>query len=175
MLNFGDQIANELFSPCSTASTMTWSIQWQEAGYGPWHKVGYYVPGDPMSVTWIVGGRNSGLGSSATFIAPSVFGLAVYSGDTRSNTGGTVYYSQSTLNPGGLDHLASFVERGPNKPEGLCSIIVSWEDLARLGDKDYNDIGVLMRGVGTSVIPTPAAAALALAGGVLVTRRRRIN
>jgi len=32
-----------------------------------------------------------------------------------------------------------------------------------------------MRGVGTSVIPSPGAAALALAGGLLITRRRRIK
>ncbi len=124
-LNFGDQIANELFSPCSTAATMTWAIQWQEAGYASWHKVGYYTPGDPSNVTWMVGGSASGLASTATFVAPNVFGLALYSGDTRRNTGGTVYYSQSSLNAGGLDHLAAFIERGPNKPEGLCSIIVS--------------------------------------------------
>lgn len=161
-----DQTDTELFAMCQFAESMTWEILWQVAGNAPRHKLGWYRPGDAGNITWVIGGSNSGLPSTANVVISGVFGLAFQSGDGNR----TIYYSQSSLNnDGGKDHMASMKALFP-EASGECSQIVSWEDLPNLGDKDWNDFGVVMYG---TAVPTPGSLALAAAAGVLVAKRRR--
>ncbi len=150
---------------CDRAESMTWEILWQVAGNAPRHKLGWYRPGDEANITWVIGGSSTGLPSVANVVISGLFGLAFQSGDGNS----TVYYSQSALNnDGGKDHMASLRAKFP-EGSGVCSQIVSWEDLANLGDKDWNDFGVVMYG---AAVP-PRSLALAAAAGVMVAKRRR--
>jgi hypothetical protein len=161
-----DQTDTELFQICPRAESMMWEILWQVAGNAPRHKLGWYRPGDEANITWVLGGSSTGLPTSANVSISGLFGLAFQSGDGNS----TVYYSQSALNnDGGADHMASLKALFP-EASGVCSQVVSWEDLPNLGDKDWNDFGVVMYG---TAVPTPGSLALVAAAGVMVAKRRR--
>lgn len=164
----GDQTDDELFSMCRDAEVMHWEITWQRAGYGPHHKVGYFAPDSPSDITWVIGGSSSGLPSAADIVVEGVFGVALWSGDHGSSPS-TIYRSVTALNGDGKDHMASFLVRDGQGAVSGCDRLLAWEDLANLGDKDYNDIGLVVRGM----VPTPGALAMLGVAGLAAGRRRR--
>lgn len=154
------QSAGRLFAPCGQDVTL--SIMWQRAGLAPEHELGYYLAGDPLTLVPVVGGSSSGLPSSATVSIPGIFGLYL-------KAGGNTFKSEPSLN-GGNNHVAVLADIVGGNPVA-CSLITSWEDLAGLGDKDYNDIAVQV--TGAEAVPEPASMAALGLGALAALRRRR--
>lgn len=77
---------------------------------------------------------------------------------------------QSDNSDGGLDHMVAW------KIIGTGNFVLAWEDLAGLGDKDYNDLVVEVRGAAPA---TPEPGTLLLVGmglmGIGVGVRRRCH
>ena len=170
--DFGDQLDVTRFAQCPDAESMTWGTKWTAAGNHPWHKVGYFTAANPSvsDITWVFGGANSGLPSSATLSIEGSFGLALYSGNTRSQSGSAIFFIEPELNVDNFRHAV--VLQGRNA-QGImdCELLVSWEDLLNGGDKDYNDLGMALQGV--VAVPAPSAAVLFGMGAVLIGRRER--
>lgn len=97
------------------------------------------------------------------------------------------FYSDSSLNQGGIDRMYAYRGNGAtftsgpvandgnpaNNIFGANDVILAYEDLIH-GDNDFQDFVVLVRGVQPSVVPLPAAAWLFASGllGFAATRRR---
>ena len=170
--DYGDQLDVSLFAQCPDAESMTWGIAWTAAGNSPWHKIGYYTVTTPTiaDITWVFGGANSGLPSTAMLSIAGSFGLALYSGNTQSQSGSDVFFIEATMNDDNFRHAA--VLQGRNASGVMdCELLVSWEDLRNGGDRDYNDLGMRLQGV--AVVPGPAAAVLFGMGSILIARRER--
>jgi hypothetical protein len=89
----------------------------------------------------------------------------------------TDYWTTAAKNPGGLNHAWSTPYAGGDFgiPAG---VFVGFEDLPRLGDKDYNDHRFVFAFPGSGVVPEPATWAMLIAGFGLVgaaMRRRRTD
>lgn len=72
---------------------------------------------------------------------------------------------------GPYDHMVSWLI---TDGQYAGDYVLAWEDLKKLGDRDYNDLVVRVSGV--TVVPLPAAAWLfttGLIGLVMISRRRR--
>lgn len=170
--NFGDQVDAELFQMCGEAP-MNWSVQWQAAGYGPHHKLGYYNPANPSAVTWVIGGASSGLPAAASVSVVGQFGLAFYSG-ANNGINSDVYYSENPLNAAttNRDHLVTLnMLRGQDVMD-RCGVIGSWEDAFHV-DNDFNDFGFTVEGAHPVMVPAPGAIGALAAAGIVMNRRRR--
>lgn len=166
--DFGDQSEAEWFTMCPQQEAMQWSIAWQAAGQAPNHALGFFTVANPTpsDITWVIGGSNSGLPSSAPVSLPGVFGLAFNSGDN-----GAIYYSVKALNSTERDHLVVINKRTEMGLMERCEgVYATWEDNFRV-DNDYNDFGLELRG--TFAVPNPGAAAMLGLAGLASLRRRR--
>jgi hypothetical protein len=78
---------------------------------------------------------------------------------------GPVFYSQIGLNKDAIDHMVTF---GPGDgqlintpglieaPWGSSEYFIAWEDLLGGGDRDYNDMVILVESVQPAPVPEPA-------------------
>ena len=80
---------------------------------------------------------------------------------------------------GGQDHMVTWLITGAaGHPDNhVGAFVIAFEDLSGLGDRDYNDLVVEVRGVSDGAVPLPATLALVAAGlaglGALRIRARR--
>lgn len=94
------------------------------------------------------------------------FGFFIKLGDN-----GATFYSDSSLNPGGLDHMYAYQGKGtdtiqitPDIAPGIWSqneFALGWEDLS-LGDADFQDLVVMVESI--VPVPVPGAVLLGLLG-----------
>jgi len=101
--------------------------------------------------------------------------------------GGTTFYSQAALNDNGADQLVAyqgsgqnmkwpFLAAGTSKPWLANEILLAWEDINTYqggGDRDYNDMVILMESIKSVPVPAPLALlGLGMLGMGLTLRRR---
>ena len=174
----GDQAAGRLFNLQDPTTAQNWQISWQRAGFAPRHMLGYYtdITATNPKITWVLGGSNSGLPSSAKVKIDGTFGLVFGSGDNRDPKKSTIYYSESWRNEKQQNRVAVLKDRDLNglRPFGLT---VSWEDGYNLGDQDYNDFGLHLDGVVAqkyAPVPEPAPFLIIAVGLVtFISQRKR--
>lgn len=163
--DFGDQRSQRLFTQCETSASVQLSILAQVAGYAPNHRLGWYNPNaSTITPTWIVGGSNTGLGNTGTFVPTATFGLVL------DNGVGNLFYSEANRN-GGNDHLALVQNRAPGGSLLDCDLIAGFEDIQGLGDRDHNDI--VFRVQGAEPVPEPATMGAMALGLLGLAKRRR--
>ena len=87
--------------------------------------------------------------------------------DTVTTTG-KVWYSEPHLNSDGMDHL---FYRAFTLIDGTPAVLIGFEDITRLGDRDYDDIVVVFTNViplEVSPVPEPSIYLLLLAGLMII-------
>jgi hypothetical protein len=171
-----------------STGTSSATILLELAGFADFNEFGVYDPSNPANQLDVFAGRlGPGATASLTFtnvaggtqITMSIIGspaparstvfLSEAFGFFLSTPQGNTFYSQSSLNTGGVDR--SYAYRGTGQwfqrggalgtQFGVSDAILAYEDLLQ-GDNDFQDFVVLVRGV--EPIPLPAAALLFLSG-----------
>lgn len=137
------------------------------------------APGTQAIVSILANGDvrlNLGLTPVATF-AGNAFGFYM-------NTGSVTYYSDSSLNnDGGFDHMVAYEGKGDKIQIGGFApgdwlkneFLLAFEDGPNGGDKDYNDMVVMVESVST-VVPEPGTVLLlgsGLIGLAFLSRRKK--
>jgi hypothetical protein len=134
------------------------NLEFRYAGYD--QAFGYTTDG--KTITWLIafGTLNQGVNNfSMNLNIPANTKFAWVEGWKSGNSQGA-WYSDSGLNPNGLDHFVAFAN--PVLTNLNYNYILGFEDLS-LGDKDYNDLIVFVSGV-TPVAPVPEPATILLLG-----------
>lgn len=155
------------------------------AGFANQNRFGIYDPLNPTDTSrqlQIFGGSaGAGASASITFSGNTVtigwpgtsntrtatYGSSVFGFYLRSpENGGTFYFSDTSRNPDGVDHMYAYQGNGSTfigGPPGINGqvfatngVLLAWEDLQTGGDLDYQDFVVYARSV--TVVPLPAAA-----------------
>jgi hypothetical protein len=171
-----NQVANDSYWTGDTTSAAFLIIEL--AGYAPNNTFGIYKTGSPGTKHQVFAGSVSGPSSQVALAIPttwSSFGFYI-----QNTSAGFTWYSDPTLN-GGLDHFVAFQgAAGAHMGSSLGNAsfdandyILGIEDL-NLGDKDYNDMVVLVQNV--RQVPdggmTVAFLGLGIAGLSLLRRKQ---
>ena len=186
---------DSLFTYLSSA-TQTTQVQGRAryAGYGNtfgatidgnYHELIGTAPNGQVLLTSCTGITNcQTIGASSEFVELDSVISGLTSGDVWKPTlnvqglGTTFYTSLAADNFGGLDHMVAFKTVNPvnNVPsDGFQAFryIIGFEDLANLGDLDYNDYVVEILFSAVSNVPEPGTLALFGAGLFGLSRLRR--
>lgn len=147
------------------------------AGYAGQNTFGIYKQGSPSTKQQVFAGSVSGPSGPAVVVVPgswTSFGFYMYNPNKNFT-----WYSDNSLNTGGgLDHFAFFQGAAGATLNGWTfdanDYVIAIEDL-NLGDKDYNDMVVLVQNVRAPMVPE-GGATIALLGlaltGLAVLRRK---
>lgn len=92
-------------------------------------------------------------------------------------SGAPLWSSNPGDNPDGLDHMVTWQITGGGNEYLHGAFVIAWEDLEGGGDRDFNDLVLLVKG-DVAIAPVPVPAALWLFGSgilclVTATRQRR--
>lgn len=191
-----------------TNGESTVTIVIELAGFSNTNRLGIYDVTDPSNQFQLFGGA-AGVGARATITfaaadtgysvtvawpnnpaAPpqtrifgsSVFGFYLSTEQDNPNTptaDRSVYFSQTSLNDDGTDHLFAYQGNGGTFVSGALggetfapdNVLLAWEDLRGGGDRDYQDVVVYARSLAT--VPLPPALAFLISGLVVVGALRR--
>jgi hypothetical protein len=177
------------------------------AGFASSNRFGIYDLEDPNKRLQIFAGQddvntlrklNFGLTQNGDYrfeirqLSGSLVGSAVFASDlfgfyiTTPQGSGHTYYSDSSLNPDGVDHMYAYAGNNsifknnstvPRRLRGTTfaadMYLLAWEDLLNGGDFDYQDMVILTSSM--APVPLPAALALLCSGLLLLpaaVRRR---
>jgi hypothetical protein len=144
-----NQVANDSYWTGDSSSAAFLIIEL--AGYAPNNAFGIYQTGSPVNKHQVFAGSVNGPSGQIALAVPttwSSFGFYI-----QNTSAGYTWYSDPALN-GGLDHFVAFqgaagAHMGPslgNASFDANDYILGIEDL-NLGDKDYNDMVVLVQNV----------------------------
>ena len=196
-----DQLSDFMDSYWSISATggSVATIVVELAGFRNTNGFGIYDAADPNSKVWLFGGAAT-VGSqslisimsdgsvwrnfSDTGINFSGNNFGYFLNSTAGGPGGGVFYSDTSLNTDGIDHMVAFQGKGidtiqiANLAPGLWTTneyALAWEDLKGGGDGDYQDFVVMVESVVPTAVPVPAAALLFGSGllGLMGIARRK--
>jgi hypothetical protein len=197
-----DQLSDFMDSYWSISATggSVATIVVELAGFRNTNGFGIYDAADPNSKVWLFGGAAT-VGSQSLISIMSDGSVWRNFSDTGINfsgnnfgyfldsraggPGGGVFYSDTSLNTDGIDHMVAFEGKGidtiqiANLAPGLWTTneyALAWEDLKGGGDGDYQDFVVMVESVVPTAVPVPAAALLfgsGLLGLIGIARRKQ--
>jgi len=144
------------------AARGAWSAYRQRIGYLPGEDGGSF-----RHLFWVDGTGYLDGTPSATLSADKSGATFRWADDPK---GAPLWSSLVADNSDGEDHMRTFLVTGGS---AAGSYVVAWEDLPGLGDADYQDVILEVRGGGSPVVPEPASAAFMLLALPLAARRRR--
>lgn len=131
--------------------------------------LGFYQPiGSPGALNPILT-VNPGDGAVSALV-PAISGQFGFYLTSAGYNGTNTWYSESSLNPGGQDHMIALSTGNPN------TFLLAWEDLPLFGsgpdynyDSDYNDLVITFQ----RVVPEPTSMALLGLGltGMIIQRK----
>ena len=181
----------------SAGGTTSGSYLFSIAGYAPHNKFGLYKLSDPNTRIELFGGVTSGITAGAKTMVNFLANGSVQVGNSIVQNFGSQYgfylnrqgpdpltvYSQNNLNAGGAQQMVAYAGNGQTRLNiggtdtlfDKNSTLLGFEDMPlSQGDRDYNDLVVLVSGVQDSKsVPEPMALlGLAAVGAAGVLRRR---
>lgn len=158
-------------------------------GYSAWADgtLGVYSPGDTHDVTTAYSGQGFNPGFDTYDINLSqntTFGWYLEVSNPNNHIEIATYYSDSSMNPDGYDHMMTFDLGGPFTFDGQYfenPYLIAWENQGwdnekqRLGDEDFNDLIFI---VDATPVPEPAAMLLFASGLIVLagmSRKKNTN